>query len=471
MNGTPTPFAYAKLPQTTPPMNVFNTIVCLTSVLAFCLAIRLTRRRLRATDLRGPSSRSIIFGVGEDLLDSSDPGAVYEAWAREYGGVYEIPMALGERRTVLCDPKAITHFFSKDTSTYVGTPMVKAAILRGVGKGVLWADGEIHRRQRRSMAPAFNSAAIRKLTPVFHHIAYKVKSLWDTIIDCDDGGNAIIEVQDWMNHISLDTIGLAGFSHDFGTLDGKRGPISMKAVLVAAYETTSISLTWALLELARNPDMQTRLREELLEFGGEPTYDQFCKDLPYLDAVVHEIFRLHPAGPEIIRQAQEDDVIPLSEPVLTKSGTLVNSVLVTRGTLVSVSFTSTNRSEAIWGPDAKVFRPDRWLQPDGITDKAREIQGYRHLLTFGDGPKICLGRYFAVMEIKVDHSPRMLVSSLTMATPGLQIVLAVLVQNFVFEMRDGPGTKIEIGKGLLPRPRVAGEDGTKMPMRVRRYEG
>jgi len=52
----------------------------------------------------------------------------------------------------------------------------------------------------------------------------------------------------------------------------------------------------------------------------------------------------------------------------------------------------------------------------------------------------------------------------------VQVVLLVLVKNFVFEMRDGPETRVEIARGILPRPRIVGEDGIGVPLRVRRYE-
>ncbi|KAG6332881.1 hypothetical protein ID866_6206 [Astraeus odoratus] len=420
------------------------------------------------------------------------------------------------------------------------------ASIAAVGKGVLWADGEIHQRQRRSLAPAFNSTAIRKLAHVFYHSAYKVKSAWEAIVDAG-GGSAVVDVQDWMNHVSLDTIGLAGFSHDFGTLDGKRPVVDdalaafgasstkstaftllldrfpfilqlptprnglldklhsamaaisnelhvkmkkekeegnlggkedtsviglllksedpetvwhlsreevlaqMNTLLVAGYETTAITMSWALFELARNPTIQAKLREELLAFGGEPTYDQLNKDLPYLDAVVHEILRLYPAGPQLIRRVEDDDVIPLSRPLRTRSGETVDNISVIRGMEVVIPLASINRSEAVWGPDAKVFRPERWLEPDGITENARGIPGHRHLLTFGDGAKTCLGKFFIIAEFK--------------------IVLSVVAKNFVFEMRDGSDTKVEMVEGILPRPKIAGEEGTKIPLRVRRYEG
>jgi cytochrome P450 len=384
---------------------------------------------------------------------------------------------------------------------------------------------------------------------VFYDSAYKAKGAWDTVIESSKDGDAVIEVQNWMNHISLDTVGIAGFSHDFGSLDGKRASVTevfdtfgkdqqasavnqivlllasafpiivkiptkhsnlvkklgdtmgeisnnlltrsrqekdanmserdeeksiiglliksesqdaelrmseeevvaqMKVVLLAGYETTSVSLTWALIELSRHPCVQTSLREELLAFGADPTYDQLKANLPYLDAVVHEILRLHPPVGEFTRLAAADDVIPLSEPVCTESGEMTDSISIAKGTLITIPGAAINRSLAIWGPDAKEFKPDRWLTEDGISGKAKEVQGHRHLLTFVDGPRTCLGKDFAVAEFKT--------------------VLSVLVKNFVFEMRDGLDTPVEVVRGILPRPRVVGENGIEVPLRVRRYE-
>ena len=60
-------------------------------------------------------------------------------------------------------------------------------------------------------------------------------------------------------------------------------------------------MSWALLELARNPSIQTKLREELLAYGGDPDYDQLSNSLPYLDAVVHETLRLRSPVTELLR--------------------------------------------------------------------------------------------------------------------------------------------------------------------------
>ncbi|KAI6011274.1 hypothetical protein PISMIDRAFT_19306 [Pisolithus microcarpus 441] len=60
-------------------------------------------------------------------------------------------------------------------------------------------------------------------------------------------------------------------------------------------------MTWALFELARHPDIQTKLHEELLSFG-EPSYDQLTTGFPYLDAVVQETLRFWPAAQERVCQ-------------------------------------------------------------------------------------------------------------------------------------------------------------------------
>jgi len=86
--------------------------------------------------------------------------------------------------------------------------------------------------------------------------------------------------------------------------------------------------------------------------------------------------------------------------VRTKSGEAVHNICVTRGTFITVPVGTVNRLEALWGADAKQFRPERWLETN-VSPQARELQGYRHMVTFGDGPKTCLGRVFAIAEIKV----------------------------------------------------------------------
>ena len=149
----------------------------------------------------------------------------------------------------------------------------------------------------------------------------------------------------------------------------------------------------------------------------------------------------------------------------TASGKMTESISVTKGTFITIPAATINRSSAIWGPDAKEFKPDRWLAEEGISGKAKEVQGHRHLLTFIDGPKTCLGKDFAIIELKVIAATHLVSARLIV----VQAVLLVLVKNFVLEMRDGPEA-VENVRGILPRPRIVGEDGIGVPLRIRRYE-
>jgi hypothetical protein len=57
----------------------------------------------------------------------------------------------------------------------------------------------------------------------------------------------------------------------------------------------------------------------------------------------------------------------------------------------------------LWGPDANMSKPSRWLaENQGAQEaKAEALHGYHHLMTFGDGARMCPGRLFALPEFKV----------------------------------------------------------------------
>ncbi|KAJ8077591.1 hypothetical protein PM082_002023 [Marasmius tenuissimus] len=546
------------------PLSVTDIVVASAAIFLVHRIVKHYRSRSNrgnATPLGGPPSNSRIFGVTKELQTSEDVGKIYENWAEEYGSVYKVPTIFGREKIMILDPKAISHFYSKETFVYVGTPLSKRFISRIFGKGLLWAEGESHRRQRKALTPAFSNAAIRRLTSVFYDSVYKLKIHWDAKLENHADGD-IIEVQEWMNHVALDSIGIAGFSHDFGSLDGKPSAVvdafeslgqtppsklgliifllsfvfpslmsmptrrnkrllelrrsmgeiadellersrkgdlgaddkSIIGLLIKAentqqdgdlhmtpeevlaqmvrfdslgsrcYETTSISLTWALIELSKAPEKQEQLRKELLETknGQDAEWDELmaADKYPYLDAVVHEILRLHPPLVETNRVSTEPDVIPLSTPLLTKHGESVTSIAIPTGVHVSAPISCMNRSELVWGKRAKEFIPERWLEgreggedADVIPASAKEIQAYRHLLTFSDGPRTCLGKNFALAEFKS--------------------VLSVLIKNYRFEFPDGvdgKDTKIVTARGILPRPKVEGSVGPNIPLRVRRVE-
>ncbi|KAI6147633.1 cytochrome P450 [Pisolithus thermaeus] len=180
----------------------------------------------------------------------------------------------------------------------------------------------------------------------------------------------------------------------------------MRVILFAGHETTSNTVSWALLELARKPELQSRLRSEIrqhesvIHARGDTHFTvSDLENMPLLNAVVKETLRYHCVVPQLYRMAAEDYVLPLSQPITTESGELMHEVLAPKGTRIITSVAAYNRNKDMWGEDADVFNPDRWL--DGIAkDKEAATGVYSSLLTFGSGTHACLGWRFAVIEVQ-----------------------------------------------------------------------
>jgi cytochrome P450 len=184
-----------------------------------------------------------------------------------------------------------------------------------------------------------------------------------------------------------------------------------------------VTLTWTLIELVRQPELQERLRAEILAAfpGRDPTADELASPsvLPYLDAVVHETLRLHPAVTEAPRKVRAAGAAWRSVHPLTaragdqgrrapardagrapgrgpppargggpRPGPPTDRIPIAKGTFVAVPIAAINRLESVWGPDAHAYNPERWLDGGArIPAAAKELPGHRHMLTFLDGPK------------------------------------------------------------------------------------
>ncbi|KAK7032242.1 hypothetical protein VNI00_013200 [Paramarasmius palmivorus] len=182
----------------------------------------------------------------------------------------------------------------------------------------------------------------------------------------------------------------------------------MTTIFTAGHETTSNSISWTLVELSRRPEIQNRLREEILAkkrelaANGNTTGTFVAEDfdtLPYLNAVLKESLRYSPVIPQIQRVANEDDVIPLSEPIVTSDGKYINEVPIHKGQKVVISINGYNRNKNVFGEDAQEFNPDRWLNSTS-TNSGSSVGVYANLATFAGGHRGCIGWRFAILEMQ-----------------------------------------------------------------------
>ncbi|KAF8436842.1 cytochrome P450 [Boletus edulis BED1] len=174
--------------------------------------------------------------------------------------------------------------------------------------------------------------------------------------------------------------------------------VEVPTFLVAGHETTSTAVTWALFAMTKAPEIQVKLREELLSVDTEtPSMDELMA-LPYLDAVVRETLRVHSPVPNTLRFATKDDVIPIEKPYTDKYGVMHDSIRISKGDPIFIPILVPNRSTELWGPDAHEFMPERW---QSIPEAVSHIPGvWGHLMSFLGGPRACIGYRFSLVEMK-----------------------------------------------------------------------
>ncbi|MGH7567241.1 MAG: cytochrome P450, partial [Gemmatimonadota bacterium] len=149
-------------------------------------------------------------------------------------------------------------------------------------------------------------------------------------------------------------------------------------MLLAGHETTALALTWTLYLLSQHPEVAARLETEVDRLNGRPPDIADLPRLAYTERVVRESMRLYPPAYSFGREALADDEI-LGWPVAA-------------GTTLFV-FPWVLHRDARFYPDPLRFDPDRW------TDDFEQTLPRLAYLPFGSGPRMCIGREFARMEL------------------------------------------------------------------------
>ncbi|KAM0032770.1 putative cytochrome P450 [Helianthus debilis subsp. tardiflorus] len=203
-------------------------------------------------------------------------------------------------------------------------------------------------------------------------------------------------------------------------------------IITAGFDSTAVTLTWAIVLLLNNPETLKRAQEELdLHVGRKRLVDESdIKNLVYLQAIIKETLRLYPPAPiSLLHQSTEDCV--------------VGGYTVPKDTLLIANLWKLHRDPNVWSDPYK-FRPERFL-----TDKKDiDLKGQHYeLLPFGSGRRMCPGVSFALQS--------------------LHLTLASLIQGFeLAKSSDGPVDTSEIFRltnnkasplDVLLRPRLSSD--------------
>ena len=157
-------------------------------------------------------------------------------------------------------------------------------------------------------------------------------------------------------------------------------------LLVAGYDTTGMTLSFLSYELAKNPNIQEMLQEEIDqafdENNGEMPEYSTIQGLPYLDACIHEALRLHTPVGNLFRACTSDYKLPGTDYTIRKND------------LLSISAVGIHNDEKFY-PNPSQFNPDNFSK------EARQSRSPYTFLAFGQGPRACIGMRFALLEAKV----------------------------------------------------------------------
>jgi cytochrome P450 len=159
--------------------------------------------------------------------------------------------------------------------------------------------------------------------------------------------------------------------------------------VIAGTDTSAATIRFVLLHLMSAPPCYQRLQAEIdtATAAGQistPIQDSEARRLPYLQAVIREGLRIAPPATGLFSKT------------VPRGGDVLNGIFVPGGTQIGSCACGIQRSRAIYGDDADVFRPERWLEAEGER-LARMTSSVD--LVFHYGRFQCLGKSVVLMEL------------------------------------------------------------------------
>jgi cytochrome P450 len=438
------------------------------------------RRNARYTVLAvdGPLPREMLRAVS---TIRADPLTYLARTVERYGDLVAFPLPrtpallvntpAGARRVLVTNHRA----YNKRTVQYGALSMV-------TGAGMLTSDGDTWRRSRRAAQPAFHHGSLDVVGRESAAVAERLRGAWladGGLVDVDTAclqatlavvgrtlfggelardGDALVRavlaalevvvrkarmplpVPAWLPSpgnralaranaaldaacarlvaarrsapwvaAPADLLDLLLQAADGGALEPRQVRDELVTMVVAGHETVASCLTWTLHLLATHPVEQQRVHKELdaVLQGREPSLVDVAR-LVQTRAVVDESLRLFPPAWVLSRRAVQDDV--------------VDGVAVPAGTLLIISPWLLHRRAGEF-PEPERFDPQRFLSPGGDAGSRTQRAAY---LPFGAGPRLCIGRDFALLETVLVLAGLLRSHSVT-PSPGRQVDVDALV--------------------------------------------
>ncbi len=380
--------------------------------------------------------------IGETFTFLREPDFAVKRF-EQYGPVYKTHL-MGRPTAVLAGAEA-NEFILNSGMEYLawasGWPNTFKELL---GRSLFVQDGEEHLHKRKLIAPAFHGRALASYVEMMELIIQKHLALWEEkrefawftefkkmtfeiatvlLIGAEPGEDTAVLSQKFSELTTgfftlpvnmpgtpfakalkardyiLDYIGqqiakrksnpqndalsmlILSEDEDGNKLTEQEIEAQALLLLFAGHETTTSLLTSFCMELGRNPEVCGQARAEQAYINTFTESDmKLLRQMPYLDQVLQEVERLHPPVISGFRGVEES--FEFAGYTIPKGWQLLYSII------------ATHHDPEVY-PDPLTFNPNRWHPENRQNHSAFSLVG------FGGGPRTCIGKAFANLEIKL----------------------------------------------------------------------
>jgi cytochrome P450 len=427
-----------------------------------------------------PGPRGTWF-IGNLIPYARDPLGFVTRLACDYGDVVRVPL-VHETTYMLSHPDDIAYVLRGNHRNFVKDRLTHL-LNKLLGQGLLTSEGDFWRRQRGLAQPAFQLQQIARYGTVMVALTQRLLESWrpeerrnlhddmmhltleiaaKTLFDADVGGDEAREVGEaletgmaymmspitwsglrrWLPSLStwrfnravrqLDRILygiirrrrqeerladdllsrlLTARGEDGSQMRDEELRNELMTLFMAGHETTALALSYSSYLVAQHPQVEERLAAEVDEvLDGRPPTVADVPRLRYTEWVVKEAMRLYPPAWAIGREPLEDCEI--------------GGYFAPKGTQIMMNQWVVHRDPR-WFDDPLAFRPERW-----DNDLARRLPRCAYF-PFGDGPRICIGNQFAMLETV--------------------LVLATIAQQY--RLTTAPGYMLQVIPSITLRPK------------------
>lgn len=410
----------------------------------------------------GPD-QPVTLGIDQETL------ATLEALQRDFGDMVSMTRPNGRLAYFVNDADEVRRILVRRHSRYYKGPGFERVKML-LGNGLIVSDGEVWRRSRTMIQPAFSRQNVHRLLTVMVECCDRRAAHWADLVARGENVNITAETSDF----ALELILISIFGNDYqdriltqgenpfaflsrdstrdlsvvlkvrklrellmSIIEGRRGDqgeeqfdfLSMylaavdkkgqsfsdaelldelMTLIVAGFETSANTLNWVWYLIAKHPDVEERLLQEARQVlpGVSAVSADSINSMQYTQQTLEEALRLYPPVWLFTRRAHDEDQL--------------DDYDVPPGTDIYLSPFILHRTERYW-PDPNNFDPERFAR----TDKASRDRPY---FPFSLGPRRCLGEYFSFLEMKVH--------------------LGLLLPRFRLRLLDDKEPELELGINL-----------------------